>query len=177
MWQFLLSSSSLGRNRQHRKLCWRRLLEFWRYSISVEIESQRTVPEKKKISPKMLQCSGECYIHSLESQIGRILTFWCLKINGEKSYLTLTIFSCCHFYTIANIIIATPHLCMVRTMLPKMFCFLLMFFKMQHFGCLISRLLKMHDVKEHILPLVLNTKQPLSDIWYLRFQQNNLTNF
>ena len=132
---------------------------------------------KKKISPKMLQCSGECYIHSLESQIGRILTFWCLKINGEKSYLTLTIFSCCHFYTIANIIIATPHLCMVRTMLPKMFCFLLMFFKMQHFGCLISRLLKMHDVKENILPLVLNTKQPLSDIWYLRFQQNNLTNF
>ena len=31
----------------------------------------------------------------------------------------------------------------------------------------------LHEVIEDILPLVLNTKRPLSDIWLLSYKQNN----
>ena len=50
-------------------------------------------------------------------------------------------------------------------------------FKIQRFCCFITQLVKMlqqwslHDLIEDILPFVLNTKRPLSDIWLLRYKQ------
>ena len=52
-------------------------------------------------------------------------------------------------------------------------------FKIQLFCCFITQLVKMlqlwslYDVIEDILPFVLNTKRPLSDIWLLRYKQNS----
>ena len=52
-------------------------------------------------------------------------------------------------------------------------------FKIQLFCHFITQLVKMlqqwslHDVIEDILPFVLNTKRPLSDIWLLSYKQNS----
>ena len=51
--------------------------------------------------------------------------------------------------------------------------------KIQLFCCFITQLVKklqqwpLYEVKEDILPFVLNTKRPLSDIWLLRYEQNS----
>merc|ERR1712177_63823 len=52
-------------------------------------------------------------------------------------------------------------------------------FKIQLFCCFITQLVEklqqwsLYEVIEDILPIVLNTKQPLSDIWLLRYKQNS----
>ena len=51
--------------------------------------------------------------------------------------------------------------------------------EIQHFCCFIPKLVKMlqqwslYEVIEDILPIVLNTKRPLSDIWLLSYKQNS----
>ena len=61
---------------------------------------------------------------------------------------------------------------MYRT--PEIGCFLKIY-KIQHFCCFITQLVKkrhqwsLYEVIKDILPFVLNTKQPLSDIWLLEF--------
>ena len=61
---------------------------------------------------------------------------------------------------------------------PKIGCFFKSF-KIQLFSCFITQLIKklqqwaLYEVIEDILPLVLNTKRPLSDIWLLSYEQNN----
>ena len=62
---------------------------------------------------------------------------------------------------------------------PKVGCFFKTF-KIQLFCCFITQLVKklqqwsLYEVIEDILPFVLNTKRPLSDIWLLRYKQNSL---
>merc|ERR1712081_129278 len=52
-------------------------------------------------------------------------------------------------------------------------------FKIQFFCCFITQLVKklqqwsLFEMIEDILPFVLNTKRPLSDIWLLRYKQNS----
>ena len=66
----------------------------------------------------------------------------------------------------------------VRTVRPKLGVFSRTF-KIQLFGCFVTQLVKklqqwsLYDVIEDILPFVLNTKRPLSDIWLLRYKQNS----
>ena len=66
----------------------------------------------------------------------------------------------------------------VRTVHPKLGVFSKMF-KIQLFCCFITQLVKklqqwsLYEVIEDILPIVLNTKRPLSDIWLLRYKQNS----
>ena len=66
----------------------------------------------------------------------------------------------------------------VRTVRPKLGVFSKMF-KIQLFCCFITQLVKMlqqwslYDVIEDILPFVLNTKRPLSDIWLPSYKQNS----
>ena len=61
---------------------------------------------------------------------------------------------------------------------PQVGCFFNIF-KIQLFGDFITQLVKklqqlsLCEVIEDILPFVLNTKRPLSDIWLLRNKQNN----
>ena len=65
---------------------------------------------------------------------------------------------------------------------PKVGCFLKNV-KIQLFGWFITRLVKMlqqwplYEVIEVILPFVLNTKRPLSDIWLLSYKQNSFRCF
>ena len=60
---------------------------------------------------------------------------------------------------------------------PKVGCFFKIF-KIQLFCCFITQLVKklqqwpLYEVKEDILPFVLNTKRPLSDIWLPSCEQN-----
>ena len=60
---------------------------------------------------------------------------------------------------------------------PKVGCFFKIV-KTHHFCCFITQLVKklqqwsLYEVIEDILPFVLNTKRPLSDIWLLRYKQN-----
>ena len=57
------------------------------------------------------------------------------------------------------------------------------FFKIQLLSCFITQLVKkllqrsLYEVIEDILPFVLNTKRPLSDIWLLRNKQNRIPIF
>ena len=66
----------------------------------------------------------------------------------------------------------------VRTIRPKLGVFSKMF-KIQLFCCFITQLVKklqqwsLYEVIEDILPFVLNTKRPLSDIWLLSYKQNS----
>ena len=66
----------------------------------------------------------------------------------------------------------------VRTVRPKLGVFSKMF-KIQLFCCFITQLVNklqqwsLYEVIEDILPIVLNTKRPLSDIWLLRYKQNS----
>merc|ERR1711867_400728 len=66
----------------------------------------------------------------------------------------------------------------VPTIRPKMGVFF-NFFKIQLFCCFITQLVKklqqrsLYKVIEDILPFVLNTKRPLSDIWLLSYKQNS----
>ena len=61
---------------------------------------------------------------------------------------------------------------------PKVGCFFKIV-KIHHFCCFITQLVKklqqwsLYEVIEDILPFVLNTKRPLSDIWLLRYKQNS----
>ena len=62
---------------------------------------------------------------------------------------------------------------------PKIGCFF-QIYEIQHFCRFITQLVKklqqwsIYEVIEDILPFVLNTKRPLSDIWLLRYKQNSL---
>ena len=66
----------------------------------------------------------------------------------------------------------------MRTVRPKLGVFFKIF-KIQLFCCFITQLVKklqqwpLYEVKEDILPFVLNTKRLLSDIWLLRYKQNS----
>ena len=66
----------------------------------------------------------------------------------------------------------------VRTIRPKLGVFSI-FSKYSFFCCFITQLVKklqqwsLYEVIEDILPFVLNTKRPLSDIWLLRYKQNS----
>ena len=61
---------------------------------------------------------------------------------------------------------------------PKIGCFLHIY-EIKHFCCFITQLVKklhqwsLNEVIKDILPFVLNTKRPLSDIWLLRYKQNS----
>ena len=61
---------------------------------------------------------------------------------------------------------------------PEVGCFFKMC-KIHFFCCFITQLVKklhqwsLHEVIKDILPFVLNTKRPLSDIWLLRYKQNS----
>ena len=61
---------------------------------------------------------------------------------------------------------------------PKVGCFFKTF-KIRHLCCFITWLVKklqqwsLYEVIEDILPFVLNTKRPLSDIWLLSYKQNS----
>ena len=62
---------------------------------------------------------------------------------------------------------------------PEVGCFFKIV-KRQLFYCFIIQLVKklqswsVYEVIEDILPFVLNTKRPVSDIWLLRYKQNSL---
>ena len=66
----------------------------------------------------------------------------------------------------------------VRTIRPKLGVFSI-FSKYSFFCCFITQLVKklqqrsLYKVIEDILPFVLNTKRPLSDIWLLSYKQNS----
>ena len=66
----------------------------------------------------------------------------------------------------------------MRTIRPKLGVFFKVF-KIQLFDCFITQLVKklqqwsLYDVIEDILPFVLNTKRPLSDIWLVSYKQNS----
>ena len=66
----------------------------------------------------------------------------------------------------------------VRTIRPKLGVFS-NFSKYSFFCCFITQLVKklqqrsLYKVIEDILPFVLNTKRPLSDIWLLSYKQNS----
>ena len=66
----------------------------------------------------------------------------------------------------------------MRALRPKLGVFSKMF-KIQLFCCFITQLVKklqqwsLYEVIEDILPIVLNTKRPLSDIWMLSYKQNS----
>ena len=66
----------------------------------------------------------------------------------------------------------------VRTVRPKLDVFP-KFMKFNILFRFITRLMKklqqwsLYEVIEDILPIVLNTKRPLSDIWLLRYKQNS----
>ena len=53
------------------------------------------------------------------------------------------------------------------------------YLKIQHFYCFITQLVNklqqwsLYEVIEDILPFVLNTKRPLSDIWLVSYKQNS----
>ena len=70
------------------------------------------------------------------------------------------------------------HVFRVRTIRPKLGVFF-KFCKIQFFHRFITQLVKklqqwsLYEVIENILPFVLNTKQPLNDIWLLRYKQNS----
>ena len=61
---------------------------------------------------------------------------------------------------------------------PKVGCFFKIL-KMQLFDCFITQLVKklqqlaLYEMIEDILPIVLNTKRPLSDIWLPRYKQSS----
>ena len=65
---------------------------------------------------------------------------------------------------------------------PKVGCFFKIF-KIQLFSCFITQLIKklqqwpLYEVKEDILPFVLNTKRPLSNIWLPSCEQNSFVCF
>ena len=65
---------------------------------------------------------------------------------------------------------------------PKIGCFF-QIYEIQHFCCFITQLVKklrqwyLCEVKEDILPFVLNTKRPLSDIWLASYKQNSFGYF
>ena len=67
----------------------------------------------------------------------------------------------------------------MRTARPKLGVFF-KDVKIQLFDCFIAQLVKklqqwsLYEVIEDILPFVLNTKRPLSDIWLLSYEQNSL---
>ena len=77
-----------------------------------------------------------------------------------------------------NLIFRFKVLSRVRTVRPKLGVFSKMF-KIQFFCCFITQLVKklqqwsLYEVIEDILPIVLNTKRTLSDIWLLSYKQNN----
>ena len=66
----------------------------------------------------------------------------------------------------------------VHTIRPKLGVFS-NFSKYSFFYCFITQLVKklqqwsLYEVIEDILPFVLNTKRPLSDIWLLSYEQNS----
>ena len=66
----------------------------------------------------------------------------------------------------------------VRTAHPKLGVFFKIV-KIQLFDCFIAQLVKklqqwsLYEVIEDILPFVLNTKRPLSDIWLVSYKQNS----
>ena len=66
----------------------------------------------------------------------------------------------------------------VRTAHPKLGVFFKIV-KIQLFDCFIAHLVKqlqqwaLYEVIEDILPFVLNTKRPLSDIWLVSYKQNS----
>ena len=67
---------------------------------------------------------------------------------------------------------------MVRTIRPKLGVFS-KFMKFNIFVALLTQLVKklqqwsLYEVIEDILPFVLNTKRPLSDIWLQSYKQNS----
>ena len=77
-----------------------------------------------------------------------------------------------------NLIFRLKVLSRVRTVRPKLGVFSKMF-TIQLFCCFITQLVKklqqwsLYEVIEDILLIVLNTKQPLSDIWLLSYKQNS----
>ena len=70
----------------------------------------------------------------------------------------------------------------MRTLHPKLGVFSEIE-EIQHFCCFISQLVKklqqwpLYEVIEDIMPFVLNTKRPLSDIWLLSYEQNSFGYF
>ena len=77
-----------------------------------------------------------------------------------------------------NLIFRFKVLSRVRTVRPNLGVFSKMF-KIQLFCCFITQLVKklqqwsLYEVIEDILPIVLNTKWPLTNIWLLSYKRNS----
>ena len=70
----------------------------------------------------------------------------------------------------------TPHT-------ARSWVFFFKIFRIKHFCGFIAQLVKklrqwsLYEVIEDILPFILNTKRPLSDIWLLSYKQNSFGKF